>query len=414
MGALPSVRESVRESARRSAKRCIPGGRPSFSEVRRNERTTDTTLNTGSLRKVMDVVLVGGGTRPIPPPGWGAVERAIDGLARGLRNLGIHVQIVNRVRRQRAVDEYRFAAEVARDLRQIEYDVIHASTPVVGNALAFWGLDYVYTSHSRHWTGPTRLTERFGHYLERRACRLARRTIALNEQVAEQMVRTGSVMSPTQIRVIPNGVDVGTYHPDWSSRTGRRILGVGAIHPRKRWHVAVRAVAGLPNIELRLVGPIQDRAYAESLRTLAGSTALTLVGEVGDLELVREYAQADLLVHPSHSELQSIAVLEAMASGLPVIGSEVLRPQVPAPGVGTLIPRGVPEPREVEMVRHALQDWLFDDSRRRLAAAEGRAYVARNHSWEVVAGQVSEVYREVMALSRRRPRPPRGSRPALS
>ena len=259
----------------------------------------------------MDVLLIGSGVLPIPPPGWGAVEKAIDGLARGLRESGIHVEVLNRTYSQHPRDEYRFALEVPDLLRERSYDVAHASTPVVGNALLLRGFSYVYTSHSRHWWGARSPTERLGFHLEKRACAGARRVIALSSAVAERMSRVRPPTPSRNVRVIPNGVDTELFRPDWSSRTGRRILGVGAIHPRKRWHLAARVVREIPQAELVLVGPVQDPKYARDLERWIGAPGrLTLTGEIPEADLALQFARSDVYFHPSGSELLSLAVLE--------------------------------------------------------------------------------------------------------
>ena len=362
----------------------------------------------------MDVLLIGSGVLPIPPPGWGAVEKAIDGLARGLRESGIHVEVLNRTYSQHPRDEYRFALEVPDLLRERSYDVAHASTPVVGNALLLRGFSYVYTSHSRHWWGARSPTERLGFHLEKRACAGARRVIALSSAVAERMSRVRPPTPSRNVRVIPNGVDTELFRPDWSSRTGRRILGVGAIHPRKRWHLAARVVREIPQAELVLVGPVQDPKYARDLERWIGAPGrLTLTGEIPEADLALQFARADVYFHPSGSELLSLAALEALSSALPVLGSDVLSPQAPVPEAGFLVPEPLDEGEKIRLWREHLESILRDEPSRRAMGQAGRWHALENYSWPRVAQQVVEVYRETIAQSPSKPRLPPGSRPVL-
>lgn len=343
------------------------------------------------------VLLLGTGALPIPPPGWGAVERAIDGLARSLGKLGVEVEVVHRVGKGGRFDEYRFALALPRLLKGKRWDLLHAFTPVVANRLALRGHPYVYTSHSRHWSGTSSPSERWGFYLEKRACAHGWRTIALTNEVAAKMTQVRPRTRQERIRVIPNGLELDDFRADWSVRHGTQVLGVGAIHPRKRWHLAARAMREVPEATLTLVGPIQDRAYAASLKAQAGGEhRLMLTGEVSVSELARRYAGADLLVHPSGSELLSISVMEAMASSLPVVGMDLLAEEVPEGTAGILVPEGARATLQVEGLRDAIARIVRDtELRHRLSEGARRTAEAR-YAWPKVAEATLAVYQELI------------------
>lgn len=346
----------------------------------------------------MRVVLVGTGSLPIPPPGWGAVERAIDGLARSLRALNVEVDIVHQVGKGGRWDEYRFALKVPKLLKGRSWDILHVSTPVVASVLRERGIPFVYTSHSRHWSGTQGLSQRWGFYLEKRACARARRTIALTPEVAQRMLKVHPRPRAEQIRVIPNGVDLERFRPDWDTRHGTQILGVGAVHPRKRWHLAARAIHDLPGATLTIVGPIQDAEYAAGLDAQAGGGhRVSLPGEVSEVELLHRYASADMLVHPSGSELLSISVMEAMASSLPVVGTSILQEEVPNGEAGVLVPEEGSPTQQVLALQEALRG-LLDSRVRRLTLGEGARKVAeQRYGWDQVAKRTLAMYEELLA-----------------
>lgn len=344
----------------------------------------------------MRVALVGSGVLPVPPPDWGAVERAIDGLSRGLRALGVEVVIVNRDGGGQSWREYPFALSVPRRLRGERPALVHAFTPVVANRLLLSGVPFIYTSHSRHWTGASGARERLGFFLERRSCAGAVRTIALNATVASRMQEARPRTPAGRIRIIPNGVDLHLFAPLWDSRRGNRFLGVGAIHPRKRWELAVHVLARLPGAHLTLVGPWSDPAYARGLLATPGLEGrLVLTGPVPDAELARLYAVSDVLLHPSVSELQSITVLEALASGLPILGTDVLSCEVPVPEAGLLLPAGIPPREQVERWASFAGELLSDPSRRRKMGEAARRWAEGHYGWDQVARATLDLYREV-------------------
>jgi alpha-maltose-1-phosphate synthase len=303
------------------------------------------------------------------------------------------------VRHRRMRDEYPFAWELPRLLRERSYDVLHAHTPVVGNRLAWSGFPYVYTSHSRHWYYREQLSHRWGYWLERRAVRQARAVIALTDPLARTM--RSAVRPPLPpIHVVPFGVDARRFAPAWDQRTGRRALGVGVVAPFKRWHVAAEALQG-SGMSLRIAGPIVSPSYAESVRARGGE--IELLGEVGEQELERLFAESDVLVHPSAVEILSATVLEALAAGLPVIGGEAVRGVVDDSVTGWVVPERTDS--LIAEFRKRLTELAGDDDRRRRMGEAARRVAEERYSWPSVADAHLSIYRAVLG-GREPARPP--------
>lgn len=338
----------------------------------------------------MRVLLIGGGVHPIPPTGYGAIERILTDLKAALEATGQEVAILNRVRHRRMRDEYPFAWELPRLLRGERYDVLHAHTPVVANRLAWGGYPYVYTSHSRHWYYRDRLSHQWGYWLERRAVRQASAVIALTETLARTMRATVRPPWPP-ISVVPFGVDSRRFAPAWDRRTGRRALGVGVVAPFKRWHLAAAALRG-SGASLRIAGPIHSPAYADEVRRAGGE--VELLGEVSEEELERLFAESDFLVHPSAVEILSAAVLEALAAGLPVVGGEAVRGVVEDGVTGWSVPDR--EGTFIEEMREHVTALIADDGARRRMGDAARRVAEDRYSWARVAAQHLEVYRSVI------------------
>lgn len=339
----------------------------------------------------MRVILLGGGVQPIPPTGYGGVERFLDDLRVHLVRAGQEVVVVNRVRRRRTRDEIPFALEVPGLLRKERYDVLHAHTPVVANRLAFGRFAFAYTSHSRHWYYRDRLSHRWGYWLERRAVRRARATIALTAPLARTMRAVVRSPSPLPISIIPVGVDTEQFQPDWGIRTGRRALGVGVVLPFKRWEWAAQALRGT-GIQLRIAGPLPSPGYAAKVRAAGDSVAL--LGEVGETDLRRLYAESDLLLHPSGVELLSGAVLQGLASGLPVLGGPALDGVVDNGRTGWVVPDQDPT-QFVRETRARVGALLADDSTRRQMGMAARSDALARYAWPRIVEAHVAVYRTV-------------------
>jgi glycosyltransferase involved in cell wall biosynthesis len=335
------------------------------------------------------VVLIGGGVQPIPPTGYGAIERILTDFQAALTAAGHPAVIVNRVRHRRMRDEYPFALELPGLLRAIDYDVLHANTPVVANRLAGRKLPFAYTSHSRHWFYREQWSHRWGYWLERRAVRKASAVIALTEPLARTMRAVARPSGPLPIQVIPFGVDAERFAPDWSARTGRNVLGVGVVLPFKRWELAARALQGT-GLQLRIAGPLPSPPYAAAVR--AAGDSVELLGEVDDVTLRRLYAQSDMLLHPSAVEVLSATVLQGLAAGLPVIGGGAVEGIVQNGVTGWSIPEGTPaaivsglKARAVELSR--------DDVIRRRVGDAARAEAHAHYSWPRVVEAHLATYR---------------------
>jgi colanic acid/amylovoran biosynthesis glycosyltransferase len=132
--------------------------------------------------------------------------------------------------------------------------------------------------------------------------------------------------------VVPHGVDLARFAPRPARRDGTvALLAVGRLVEKKGFHVLVDAVSHLrAPFRLRIVGDGPERRRLEDEVARRGVEAdVSLVGPLTHAELPGEYAAADVLVAPSVADATGDrdglpnVVLEAMASGLPVVGGDV-------------------------------------------------------------------------------------------
>jgi glycosyltransferase involved in cell wall biosynthesis len=224
------------------------------------------------------------------------------------------------------------------------------------------------------------------------------------DTVATYNVPTGKVF------VIPNGVEHERFYPgialdhDWAVSLGIRedyVLHVGAFSYRKNIPVLLRAVAHLrstgawKNRQLILAGP-QDLALNgahevfETIKELKLSESVVLTGLIPNQHLPALYANAALLAMPSLYEGFGLPVLEAMATGTPVVASDTSSLPEVAGGAAILF-----EPRDHLALADAIQDVL----KRRLVAEELRRKGlerARQFSWQRTAQETIAVYRAVV------------------
>ena len=341
----------------------------------------------------MKVLLAGSGLLPVPPPGHGAVERHVAALADALRRHGHEVEIFAPV-----IGEWRFAWRLARRFRRTRPDVLHVHTTAAAAFLGARGVPFVYTSHSRHWRSAEGARERAGFALERFACRRATAVVALTPGVRDAMRQ--EAVRPV---VVPNGVDLQRFAPGPGRGAGPalRVLCVGEVREHKAQHVVVEAARGLA-AQVRIVGPLRDVVYARRL----DAPHVEIRGPVDDDTLIEEYRAADVLAHLSTSEALSLAVLEGMACGLPLVASDICEGQIEDGVNGLVVKAALPEAERVAATRAAFERLAGDAALRARMGAESRRMAEARFSWDAVAERLEPVYASARSLHDARPGSP--------
>lgn len=211
-----------------------------------------------------------------------------------------------------------------------------------------------------------------------RAARRAARVLTVSERSKRDLVDVYG-LAPDRVEVTPNGVDPA-FRPGDPVERGY-ALSVGAIQPRKNQAAALGA-ATAAGLELRIVGPVKDRALAAEL----ARGGARLEGYVPEERLAELYRGAVCLVQSSRFEGFGLPVLEAMASGTPVV-------TVPDEALLEVVGDAAVVVREADLaegIARAVAD------RERLAGAGLER--ARAFSWRAAAERTVRVYREVLGL----------------
>jgi glycosyltransferase involved in cell wall biosynthesis len=208
-----------------------------------------------------------------------------------------------------------------------------------------------------------------------RAAHRAAKVLAISERTRDDLVELYG-LAPDKIVVTPLAHDPA-FAPGRNGH-GDYLLFVGAIEPRKD-PLAAAAAAEAVGRPLVVVGPTKDESLAAELRRRGAD----LRGYVPKEELVRLYQHAAVLLFPSRYEGFGLPLLEAMASGTPVVATPDAALREVAGNAAVLTTD------LAEGVRQALGD------RERLAAASLER--ARAFTWEETARRTAGVYREVIA-----------------
>jgi glycosyltransferase involved in cell wall biosynthesis len=182
-----------------------------------------------------------------------------------------------------------------------------------------------------HW-----LYTKLNAFWEKQALRQTQLVIAVSNQVKQDLQRIG--VPGEKIQVVLNGVDLAEFQPGQSDRQDWGLpehvplaLFVGDIRtPRKNLDTVLRAIAEVPHIHLAVVGNVKGSPYPDLAAQLKIGERVHFLGYRRDVAKIMR--AVDCFVFPSRYEACTLVLLEAMASGLPVItaqtagGCEIVHP----------------------------------------------------------------------------------------
>jgi glycosyltransferase involved in cell wall biosynthesis len=210
--------------------------------------------------------------------------------------------------------DWRMFWRIAGIVRAERIDVIHThnSTAHLYGALAakLTGAKVLHTEHGKNVGEEARY-----HRLNRIAAPFTDFTVAVSDKNAEVAVRHEGA-APSRLKVIPNGIRIEQFSAPRKS-PGRRVGTVGRLVREKNYPLLLRAVAAIPDAELVLVG---DGPLRNELQKRAGQR-VQFLGQRADIaELLAGF---DVFALSSSTEGMSIALLEAMAAGCPIVVTAV-------------------------------------------------------------------------------------------
>lgn len=322
-------------------------------------------------------------------------------------------------------DRVNFAIRALLTLRDIEFDILHVYLPFAANVIVSLTPRYrnrmVFTAQ----LGELRLgalgetddedapdapafLSRFSPdvYLAKRVAY----TTVLNPNIKRIFEDAG--VDCEKVVHIPNGVDIeGFSHISSNDLANVRetyqldnrpiIFFVGTVMPRKGVVQLIRAFAAVAtnrndDVQLVIAGESDlDESYTQRVRSLINELgiedAVTFTGFLTDDHLVPLYGLSDIFVLPSFEEGFGMVVSEAMATGTPVVASDIngIRQQIEDGQTGFLV-----EPGNVEELAEALLNLLNDETMRE-TMAERSQRKANQFSWESVTDQYVDVYNRV-------------------
>lgn len=301
-------------------------------------------------------------------------------------------------------------SSILRDLDEFQPDIIHAVEPVC------LGIAALYSSGGRDGgrlrlplavSYHTDLPKYLAHFRLRviepfiwPLLRLRHNRATVNLCTSTPIVKDLEDHGIERVALWPGGVDTDRFRPErWSGAMRARLtaghpespllLYAGRLSAEKSIERLLPILRAIPQARLALIG---DGPHRPALERHFAGFPVTMTGFLHGDELAEAFASSDVFVMPSETETLGLVVLEAMASGLPVVGARA---------------GGVPE-----MIEEGVNGFLFDDEAQATASvgqliadrvkreAMGRVAraTAQNRSWEAATCRLVEHYRTACAM----------------
>lgn len=203
-----------------------------------------------------------------------------------------------------------------------------------------------------------------------------------------------------KFKMIPNGIDEEFFNYTYDKKTHdgkKNIVCVARLDDQKGIDILIKAlpyVLKRQDVNTTIVGTGWKE---EELKALASSLGLldkiNFVGRVAHEDVYDYISKADLFVLPSRRDLRSLAILEAMAMGVPPVAT-------PIGGIPEIIRNDwngvLVKQEDPQALSNAIIDLLKDDKKREYLSRNGKRYVSDNFTWDIIASKYNTFYESLL------------------
>lgn len=229
------------------------------------------------------------------------------------------------------------------------------------------------------------------------------------EMAIEDLVPKRRKKFQVPVEALSNGVDLSKFHPGKATNRAYRkfhlpkdrpiIMYVGRVDPEKSISNVVLAFAGLlesvPEAMLAIVGDGTDRRHLQDLvKSLGIEQSVRFVGRVSLAEATQLYKMATIFATASETETQGIVLIEAAATGLPLVAVDAgaVKELCQHKQNGLLVERG-----DIDAMTDAFVRILRDEELRKKFSAKS-IEIAQKHDLNRTLMRFEEIYREAIKL----------------
>ena len=346
------------------------------------------------------------------PPHWGGVESHAEGIAKELMRSGVDVEVLCSNTERKPVKETRYGVRVTRlptwatvlsqpinpgmvrYVRKSDADIVHVHVP---NPLAMFMLmgirkKVVYTYHSDILGRPFLFF--FNRFIKWKLSK-ADAVIA----TSQRYVDGSSVLKGLKVDVVPNFIRLADFR--CTKPKGKKILFIGRFSEYKGLDYLLKAYVLVarkhPESRLVMMGNGLKENLRQETKGLGIDKNIVWLSNVDEKEKAGHFADCKMLVLPSTHKTEAFGIvqLEAMASGKPVVSTNIKGSGVPWVNVNgrTGI---VVEPQDAQALADAICKLLEDDALAAKMGKAGRARVEKYFDTKIAAKKTLELYKRVL------------------
>jgi glycogen synthase len=269
--------------------------------------------------------------------------------------------------------------------------------------------EYLQALKNENQSARNRLANLFMRYLVRLEKQTAKEStlIVTESKYSMNKIIEHYAVDEAKIQIVPNGIDQEKFKPQsekavvkaqFGQGNEQRVLFVGSLIPRKGLPFLVEAAKKIVKQRDRTKfiiageGPLRSQ-IKKNLQAANLTGNFEFLGKVSEPQLQALYGCADVFALPSVQEGQGIVLLEAQASGVPVVAFDV-------GGVSEAVQNGetgfLAKLGNTNEFAEAILKLLSDETLREKMGANGRRFVVENYTWNICAEKMLQVYCEAL------------------
>ncbi|MEM2514608.1 MAG: glycosyltransferase family 4 protein [Candidatus Bathyarchaeia archaeon] len=328
------------------------------------------------------------------PPIKSGFSRVIQRLTEELTKIGHETKVLSASDcKIKMIGEVKIILSINNIIREIKKDYniinVHGHTPTFSDRLLLkselLGKKTVYTLHCLADYPLKPITAVYNFLLNRTLLKCADAVVVTSKSYYN--------MLPNNIKrkyIVPWGVDHERFSGPRIPHDDYRVLFVGQMRPYKGLKILLKAIKGIDNLTLNIIGEGPDRHKYEKYAKKLGLKKTYFHGFVSDENLIKHYLSSDVLVLPSISrnEAFGLVTLEAAAAGCVVIASDLPGVRDVVGEFGILI-----KPGDAKSLREALLA-LKDENLRRRYVKRGLKTIIK-YEWRGAAREYDKIYKEI-------------------
>ena len=308
------------------------------------------------------------------------------------------------------IEEYPYLPRLPAEIEMLKSEIVHGESHLflttfqaISKAKSL-GLPSVVTVHgvlAYRGFAVNSMQRIYLHTLGSEVFKRADRVICLTRGDAGEIVKLGC--NPEKIRLVPNAIDTERFRPG-KKQDDNLITWVGRFVPEKGVQYLIEAARIVANefrdVRFILVGygPLETKIMKLAFDHGLLNKFVFFTGALDRDEVAKVLGKSRIFVFPSLKEGLPVSVLEAMASGLSVIGSDIegINDVISDQYNGLLVPSKNPK-----ALASAISTLLNDRSLGKKMGKNARQSMTEKYSWDIVSNKIEKVYYEAIEEAKR-------------